>query len=589
MTLNEILASFESRTDHFHEVEISDAIRKALKANELTADPKEDIYAEMDAFDFHEDAAEWDHGWGLYYGPGATFPKPGGGKVEVPALAAITNATIEHWKRRATESRHPLLRNRYADLVWELSHTVTGRRATADFPRIAIDAAIELSARDSVSQPTVFEKLERALRLALSLNDSDRVSRLVETLIAYESRRAEDAKPGTWGRAFALLLEDLELPLKHSDEAHLVGDLEARLARVAQKGPVFNPHAAERTALQLANYYRRQNRPDDSRRVLRMNADAHVELAQEASGLPASAWLEEVMRQYEAFGLKDEAAALQPALREAHLRASGELRETRHTVEVPPEETARLIEGITSGTLDDAVRRITTYFVVDRDVAERLVLDIARDAPIQALITRVILDDEGRPESQVGSIEEDLDGHVALHMTNTISFQQLWLRPAFQRLVDRHNPTLDQWCAIIFASPVFEPPQQDLVRRGVECFLHGDIIGAAHILVPQIEQAVRRLVILVGGSHLKPAKKHGLHYRLLHELLGDPAIERVLSKRTVRYLQVLLTDPRGFNLRNIIAHGYMPAERFTAIVADRLMHAVLVLALVRKQAPPDGS
>jgi len=46
-----------------------------------------------------------------------------------------------YWDQRARAARHPTLRTRYADLVWEF-----GRRAkqsvTADLPRLVIDATL---------------------------------------------------------------------------------------------------------------------------------------------------------------------------------------------------------------------------------------------------------------------------------------------------------------------------------------------------------------------------------------------------------------------------------------------------------------
>lgn len=589
MNLDEIIRSFEARTDDFHLCEIAGAIRDALKANLVPEETKATAYAEMDAFDFMPNATDWDSGWGLYYGPSMTIPQSKGGRIEIPNLAAISTATIDHWKRRALSCRHPLLKNRYADLVWELSQRVTGSRASPEFARVAIDAAIELSSRDEIVQVKVFERLERAMRLAISLRDTERTAQVKDALIDYEERRGEDDKPGTWGRSFALLIGEKLVKLTPEEEELLVRGLEERLARVSQHGDnVFNPHAAESTALQLATYYRARDRAEDLRRVLGTSADAFLKVSAEASGLPASSWLEGVIRNYESFGLTHDAAALQPALRDAHRRARGELVETRHAVTIPAEQIDRFVKGITSGTLEETLQRIIATFIVDRDVAERQVVEIAREAPIQALIPRVIVDDEGRPEAHVGSIEQDLDGHVAQHMTNSMIWQQLWVRAAFNGLAERHNPTIDQLCAFVFASPIFELSQQPLVRHGLELWLVGDIIGTAHVLVPQIEQAIRRIVMLTGGSHVKTARNGGFHYRLLDDLLRDPATLRVLGANIVRHLQVLLTDQRGLNVRNDIAHGYMPAERFTPIIADRIVHAILVLALVRI-APPSST
>ena len=47
------------------------------------------------------------------------------------------------------------------------------------------------------------------------------------------------------------------------------------------------------------------------------------------------------------------------------------------------------------------------------------------------------------------------------------------------------------------------------------------------------------------------------------------------------YFRVLLTDKRGWNLRNNVAHGMSVMKDFDKQTADRLLHAFLCLGLVR--------
>ena len=47
------------------------------------------------------------------------------------------------------------------------------------------------------------------------------------------------------------------------------------------------------------------------------------------------------------------------------------------------------------------------------------------------------------------------------------------------------------------------------------------------------------------------------------------------------YLKILFTDNRGWNLRNDVCHGMIEPELFTKQSADRVLHALLSLGLVR--------
>jgi hypothetical protein len=62
--------------------------------------------------------------WGTYYGPVGVLHDEQGIRVEMPPIAEITPDVIAYWQERTRTARHPLLRIRYADLVWEF-----GRRA----------------------------------------------------------------------------------------------------------------------------------------------------------------------------------------------------------------------------------------------------------------------------------------------------------------------------------------------------------------------------------------------------------------------------------------------------------------------------
>jgi hypothetical protein len=54
------------------------------------------------------------------------------------------------------------------------------------------------------------------------------------------------------------------------------------------------------------------------------------------------------------------------------------------------------------------------------------------------------------------------------------------------------------------------------------------------------------------------------------------------------HLRVLLQDPRGINLRNEFAHGLAAFELFDRGIANWVIHAVILLGLVRLQIGPGG-
>ena len=106
---------------------------------------------------------------------------------------------------------------------------------------------------------------------------------------------------------------------------------------------------------------------------------------------------------------------------------------------------------------------------------------------------------------------------------------------------------------------------------------------AVHLLVPQIENALRVLVETAGKSILKPARGGGFHLKVLDDLLREPIITQVFGEDIVFYFCTLLVDQRGWNLRNCVCHGLCDTSEFGPRMSDRIIHVLLCLALVRKK------
>lgn len=203
-TLADVLDAFETRADPFDPHEIAETVRALGRQWESSGKAVTiDIRAEWLAFTLMENY-RGDEGftWGTYYGPVGVFHDAKGTRVEAPPIDEITPEVIAYWQERAESARHPLLRMRYADLVWEF-----GRRAKLapgpEFPRAVIDATVAAAAKKLFEHSTVgCTGLRRALALALSLRDDERVIIVRDALIGYEDAVFEDALPGTWGVAF---------------------------------------------------------------------------------------------------------------------------------------------------------------------------------------------------------------------------------------------------------------------------------------------------------------------------------------------------------------------------------------------------
>lgn len=583
--LNKVLSQFDQETKTISERDVPKAIRSIGDSADPSDIPMQ-FTAEAMAFDFCEDYHDQVTGWGTYYGPMMVFNNGDGTATEAPSITRITEEIISYWSDRSKTAKHPILRTRYADLVWDFQKRITGQAPHYSMAQIVIDSTIEIAQRNCHSvKVDVIKRLERALSIAIALNDDDRLQRVADATIAYEDAVTDDSKPGLWGFAWDMLFDNDKVKLTADQRQKLIGDLEGHLQRASNttdEGDI-DPWLVEAAALRLAKYYRKTGRGEDTKRVIIAIGEAFGQASSKGSGLQASAWLQRVHSTFKEFGLTDEAEKVAIQLREVGEKAKSELKSFSYTMEVPKEKLEQYIAALTEGELDVALKRITAHFIPKKSEVEKQLKELASKAPVAFLIPHELQDDMGRPLAKVGSLEEDLLGHTVKQMSQNMGIESIFLRQALEALVKKY-PAFENLCLdYLFRSPIFKDDRKPIIQQGLKEYIDGHHMEAVHLLIPQIENALRVLVETAGGSILKPARGGGFHLKVLDDLLREPIVTQVFGEDMVFYFCTLLVDQRGWNLRNCVCHGLCDASEFGPRMSDRIMHVLLCLALVRKK------
>jgi len=560
--INKFLKYLESISEAVSEHNISERIRNFTK-EKFGQDIPDILIWEQMAFDFIEKYPNEKSGWGTYFGPSFVLPNEEGKMVEYPSIQRITSKIISYWEKRAKESTHPIFKARYSNLVWDFSEKITGKKPHYSIAQLYIDSIIEIAEKDLHKYSLdAIEKLERALSLALSINDKERINRLIEAIISYERKIGEDDKPGLWGFSYEFLIKNKKVPISDDKKRAIIIDLEKRFDRLLKGN---NHWAAQRAALLLVDYHSKIRK-----KILLRYGKLIQRQAEKASPLVAGAWLEELYHLYLQYGMKDEADKISNKIRESGRKAKDELKEIKIPIKIPKNELEKYINWLTDGDLKTVLQKIAVNY-------------IPKKAPISFLFTHKIMDAEGRPVATVGSQEEDIDGHIVLQISQNMQISSIFLRETLNTLIDKFKLTTEKIIDYLYESPIFDERRKEFLIEGIEAYLKGNYVVSLHILIPQIEAIIRNLSEKVGIPILKPSRTGGFFYRTLDELLREKGIIKVLSEDMCLYFRVLLTDPRGWNLRNEVCHGISGPERFNQISADRIFHALLCLALVKEK------
>lgn len=581
-----LLERLDLSVDPLSEDSVEAQLLKVYRSFDAEAhEPPFEVQTEWLAFRLRPDQGTR-HGWDTYYGPIGSRRSETGEEIEFPSRSSITSQAIEYWRSRIHANQQPVLTIRYADLIWDFAKCVTGKGADVSVARTLIDATIKLvKTRSHRREIQAIERLGRAISVALSLRDTTRVRQLIESTIDYERVIGDDSKPGLWGFSFDLLVNNRGVDLPSEVEKRIVLDLEERLSRIASRAAEvdFNVHSADRAMSLLLSYYKRHDRKDDARRVLVVYRDACVLGARERPPLAAAIQLRAVSLLLHQEGLRKEAGEIEPLLREIQKQSLKELQPISVPMEVDKQQLESFLSEMVEGGLEECLLRMGAHFVPDLQQLGRQAVELGREFTSHSIFPMMILDTEGRETATIGPIESDLPGRVVFQVRQELEFRAPFLRACLSRMVEVHDPTVAQLVDHLYRSPIFPEVGKLFLARGIEAYLRKDYAPCITILIPEIERAIRELVQQATGRIYQRNRYGFLQLRTLDDLLRESSLRSALSTRgedVFTYLRVLLTDQRGWNLRNVFCHGMATPGYVGISYADRVIHALLLLALI---------
>jgi len=575
------------------EFSIGERIREILNVKEEKITEKQEL-AEYIAFKFLPDYPNKETSWGTYYGAMFILPNKEGQMVEFPSIKQVDDKILNYWKERAETSKHPSLVCRYADLVVDFEPVV--KRVGLDYKlaQKVIDSTIEICSKNLDDGLGCKTKLKRALAIAKQINDSGRLESLKKSIIETEDKFAETNKPGLWGYAFDWLLLDnnRKIFLTKEEEANLVNGLEERLKKLIESGDP-DPWFVECAVIPLAEYYSKKKNEvalkvvlDKFETVFRANKHAN------SDGLLIVNYLEKLSEIYSKYSQFSFAKSARDRITTelSNLGDRGKFTTHEISVEIPikKEDIDKFIQSIFGDDLDKLERivaKLAVNFVPKKDLVEKQLKDISQKHPFRYLVTNTINSEDGYPIAKFGTLEEDYDQHLLQHFAQNLHFQSIFLKLSFEELLKRYKP--ESLCDILLLSPVFRQEDKDYILKILNYFWEKDYLASCCLMMPLIEDAVRNLFRLNGLSFIKKSEdEEGYDVLSLRKLLNQGLIKTTFGnfgESVEYYFKVLLTARVGWNLRNNFAHGINKKSFADENIANRLMHVLFCLSLIRKK------
>lgn len=525
--------------------------------------------------------------WGFYYGPQFTFANEQGELIDVPSLNDITSDAIMYWEDRAKACNNPLLIARYADLVWDFKQKIAHRGQEPWMYRLCVDNMLRVCDEDYCSDPVItVNVLERLFAISKGTPEDSQLVK--DAFVTFEQRHSKDNTVRLWASRFLLMMEHKK-SFTDIEVNTLIKEHEDRLKRLStpNNSAQMNPWIVMEQSKLLAKYYNSIQDRDGIKRVFNITETVFDHESNKMSGIQLMGNLEAICQMYSHYGLKDEWKRLSVKIQELGTRVKEEMQPFQTEFEIPQEvyEQADVYFGDKAESSDVRWRNFASYFIPIKSKEEIALKELVKKYPFQFMIGNNLMDIKGHPMSYVGPYKDDPEGQLILHMAQKLNVQSYFLAIAINRLLTTNTLTVENvMTSLIIPSPLFEENRYDIIREAIELFIQGKYVLFSHLIVPQIEHAICNYVEMSGVSILKPQRGgKGYQLRTLDDLLREQCIEVVFTPDGALYLQIVLTNQKALNIRNLLCHGIMPPEYFGYGAAGRLFHVMVLLGLVRSK------
>ena len=497
-------------------------------------------------------------------------------------LLGFTDEQISLFREMAPDVKDAEMGARLADIIWERQHDVVmGRRA--------VDSYLE-SAR-TLEDPREWthcaDKIERAINIARLMGKESKhfirvVARIEEVLNRYDG---EDPL-----FLSAVLMELLQ--------EHKQGD-GRKYARLAEKAAAraLTEKQWERARRYLhvkAEWHFQAAQPEEGRAARIEWIETYVQEAEDIINTPdraapcnhASHKIERAMKAYQDLGGSD-SKERRDELYRLLLEYQQGVNEELITFSPPAGDDLKEMDAsfteyaINQVKGKEAVEAIAALAFLPalgsvshlREQTEGHV----RKSPTALLFPLVMYSTDGRvsarPSSRPASREQQIEEQVSAQMFHSSNMLRQWavqtlLLPAINQINEEHHLRQQDLVPVVLGSPFVPAGREGLFARAIHAGLIGDYVVAAHLLAPQIENALRHVLQLQGEVTSNLTRQDAQNLYDLNRMLNNPELEEkltsVLGEDHVFQLKGLLVQHYGANLRNEIAHGTLGVNEFNS-------------------------
>jgi hypothetical protein len=484
------------------------------------------------------------------------------------------------------EVSDPELKARIADILWL-------RLGNIDMAKKAIDAYLEITI-DLENPIMLFRlaKIERALRLGLSINANDKVKKIVARIEAIIN---DSNGKDPWGVSTNLmeLLQEKKLQERQLFDPIKYAVIAEEWAKQAELDHDW--HGARRYWGITAEWHHIGKNVEKAHTARMYTAETYRKEAEDSLNKHPTSYFkasQDLKKAFEAFErLKsqcEEKGEINTKLEEIHKRlleyqqkSSNELIVISSELNLSQKEMEVVISNVKGKEFLEAISGLARFVI-----------------PRQVSVSSQTVEENGLsglfPEGKINEMGKVVAHQSSNNQEEAARYQKIYalafIEPARKQIISEHiiqksedHKIKESYLLPLVSNNPFVPSgREHLFVKGLYAGLIGDFITSTHILIPQIENSVRYLLsnrgAITSGIDNKNngiQQENNLNTTLFPSKY--PQITSIFDEDTLFELQGLLIEKSGSNLRNRMAHGLINDNEFFSPIFSYLWWVTLRL------------
>jgi hypothetical protein len=471
------------------------------------------------------------------------------------------------------------LEARISDVLWHR------KRRNPDDAKAAINAYLGCAEAPGINWNERHQRMKRAFQLALALGRG-----APDSFAAVEAKLLEHVRaPNSDATYYAeRLLRLLLVTARTTSEQREFAELAIRGGLLAvSEGHPMRANAYFTTA---GKWFDRLGASEDAKGARIQAADTTVSNAlSQSQAMAQASMLADALKELRKAGAPAERVSeIRQMIDEAQRRSLSEM--TVISTPIDLSEDARKAKAAAAGCgFEQGLRNLALRFKappIDRLKEEAL--QLLRSHPLAQGLAARHLDNSGRvigvSRPLLGNETEE-EALIARMREGSNRYWQLAacgiVEPYLEQMMTEHAPALDDFLDFAAPKPFVPPGRENAFARGLRAGFFGEWFESAHILVPQVENALRLLLGSMDEIVYGQYESGVQDVMKLDQVLAHPKMVTLLGEDMTFDLAGLLVDRLGANLRNRLSHGLLEwtgADRNHAVylwwLTVRIMHLV---------------